>query len=208
MRRPGGHYDENLVCEACERLFAPWDDYAAALFLNELRTDGEPIKAPSGAVAASLYPGVEYFRLKMFAISLLWRASATKLGFFSGINLGPYEERARGLILTPDTGGESEFQVLITRWTAQERHRPLAETQFSPYLGRLEGVNNTRFFLAGSMLQVKVDKRPYPAPLPEIVLRRDLPLVVIARQFEGSNDVLALRPALEKLAARYGKKQE
>jgi hypothetical protein len=58
------------------------------------------------------------------------------------------------------------------------------------------------------MLQVKVDKRPYPAPLPEIVLRRDLPLVVIARQFEGSNDVLALRPALEKLATRYGKKQE
>ena len=72
----------------------------------------------------------------------------------------------------------------------------------SPYNTKLQGVNEVKLFLAGTALHVKADRRPYPAPFPELILGPDRPLIVIAGELEGSKDILALRPALEAAAAR------
>jgi hypothetical protein len=94
-RRPGGHYDDGLVCGPCEQLFSPWDDYAARFFLNQFREDGQPLNASTGEVMAYRYDNVDHKNLKLFAISLLWRAAATSIEFCRRVTIGPYEERAR-----------------------------------------------------------------------------------------------------------------
>jgi hypothetical protein len=71
-RRPGGLYDENLVCDPCERLFGPWDDYGAEFLLRRLARDGQPVIARNGETLAYQYTDVDYERLKLFAVSLLW----------------------------------------------------------------------------------------------------------------------------------------
>lgn len=199
-RRPGGLYDEKLVCESCEGLFLPWDTYAADFFLNRLPTDGQPW-IENGEILAYQFEHVDYTRLKLFAISLLWRASVTTNEVFRNVRIGPYEEAARQSILKGAAGTADEFATIIERWIAQPHHEHLAELQMG-YNAKLEGVNEVKLLLAGAVMHVKVDQRQYAEPFPEMILHPERPLVVIAHEFEGSKDVLALRPAFEIAAAR------
>jgi hypothetical protein len=201
-RRPGGHYDDALVCEHCERRFSAWDDYGADLFLHRLRADENPWCDESGAVHCFRFDNVQYELLKLFAISLLWRSSETSLPFFSRIALGPHAKKAREMILSGDPGTPEEFSVFAARWTAQPEHKLIAETQLGPYTARLQGINEVKIFLAGSILHVKVDKRPHVSPFAELILRPGLPMFVIARELEGSKDIQVVRPILEAEAAR------
>lgn len=201
-RRPGGLYDENLVCDLCERRFWPWDDYGTDFLLNRLRREGQPLNAPTGETLAFSYSNVDYERLKLFAISLLWRASATSLNFFNRVDIGPHEDRARQMIVGATPGSPDEFSTMLVRWAARSNHERVAQGQFSPYNVKLNGVNEVKLFLGGVVLHIKVDKRPYPAPFPQIILRPNAPLYVPVREFAGSKDVLAMRPAFESVVAR------
>ena len=151
-RRPGGHYDEDLVCNSCERRFWPWDTYGADFFLNRLRTEGQPWIAANGEVLAYQFENVDYTQLKLFAISLLWRASVTRNEFFRRVKIGPYEAAARQMILDETAGTADEFATMIVRWVAQPPHEQLAELQMSPYKAKLEDVNEVKLFLAGAVM--------------------------------------------------------
>lgn len=93
-RRPGGYYDEELLCSDCEKRTNPWDDYGATFLLQKSSADGRPITDTPGDVVAYQYDDVDHARLKLFAISLLWRASTTANGFFEKIDIGPNSPRA------------------------------------------------------------------------------------------------------------------
>jgi hypothetical protein len=202
-RLPGGHYDENLVCLDCEKRFGLGDDYAAEFFHNSFRKDGQPFPAPAtGDVMAFQYANVDYQRLKMFAMSLLWRASATAIQFFERVTTGPHQDQLRRMILTGDPGSPDQYSMFVTRWVSRPEHVALTQTQISPYRARLDGINEVKFLFAGATMHVKVDKRPYREPFPELILRPNSPLNVVVMELEGSKDVIAIRPGLEALAAR------
>jgi hypothetical protein len=55
---------------------------------------------------------LDYPTLKLFFVSLLWRMSVSEHPFFRHVDLGPYEERARQMLMTLDAGGPNEFAVL------------------------------------------------------------------------------------------------
>jgi len=202
-RLPGGHYDEDLVCLECEERFGPADEYAARFFLDEFRNDGETFAVEStGEVLAFQYPDIDYRLLKMFAISLLWRASVTSIQFFERVTTGPHEERLRQIILGDDPGAADEFSTFITRWVSRPGHEAMAQTQLSPYRAKLDGINEVKFLFAGATMHVKVDQRPYREPFPALIIRPGSPLIVMARELEGSKDILAVRRGLEAEAAR------
>jgi hypothetical protein len=202
-RLPGGHYDEELVCLECEERFGLADDYAAKFFLGRFRTDGQTLAVEAnGDAMAFQYQDVDYNLLKMFAISLLWRASATSIQFFERVTTGPHEERLRQMILANDPGVADEFSTFVTRWVSRPEHEAMAQTQLSPYRARLDGINEVKFLFAGAVMHVKVDKRPYPEPFPAFIIRPGSPLIVVARELEGSKDIQAVRPGLEAVAAR------
>src|ERR1035438_10070720 len=70
---PKGVYDNGIVCEPCERVFSPWDDYAADLFINNWKAI-QPLNAGSEQVGYGL-PEYEYLKLKLFFMSVLWPAA-------------------------------------------------------------------------------------------------------------------------------------
>ena len=56
----------------------------------------------------------DYHLLKLFAISLLWRASTTKLVFFNGVNVGErHEQKLREHILNNDPGTLDDYTVVL-----------------------------------------------------------------------------------------------
>lgn len=200
-RSPGGLYDENLLCNECEHeRFEPWDRYAAECLIHGIERDGRPFQ-PSENIAL-VFDSWDQLKLRMFAISLIWRAAVTDNPVFSSITMGPHEERARQCILQGDPGSPEDFSVVLGRWITKPEHADMGLTQFSPYRAKLKGINIAKLFMGGVIVHVKCDKRPFGDPFSELLLKPDRPVLMITRELEGSQDILAVRPGLEGHAAR------
>ncbi len=78
-----------------------------------------------------LVEGVDYVRLKLFLLSVLWRMGVSKLHFFREVGLGPHEGKIRKMLLNDDPGDPDEYpcqlrlvepdQRLLTDWLSQPR---------------------------------------------------------------------------------------
>jgi hypothetical protein len=200
LRRPGGLYDEELLCYPCEQRFGPWDQYGAECLLQRFEHDAQPMMSNGETVAYQINNWDEE-RLRMFVLSLLWRSAATTNPIFSRATLGPYAERLRQTILAGTPGSPDEFSVITCRWITRPENAKMALSQISPYTWKLEGINMSKLFLGGFVFYVKSDQRPYPRELAEIMLRPGRPVYAIARELEGSKDIIAMRPTLERYAA-------
>jgi hypothetical protein len=75
-----GIYDMEIVCEECERLFSKPDYYAKSFFSADMTEDSFIIH--NGEKCVYTIKDYDYHNLKLFFISLLWRASASTQPFF------------------------------------------------------------------------------------------------------------------------------
>jgi len=80
-----GVYDSSIVCIDCERLWSEWGNYAQQL-LAEQPLNGEAIYVQNRKMAY-LVRDYDYTKLKLFFISMLWRASVSSQPFFSKTTL-------------------------------------------------------------------------------------------------------------------------
>jgi hypothetical protein len=149
-RRPNGIWDR-FLCEPHEMQFNSWDKHAV-----DVLRDGNHLKVNGGWQ----YAMFEYHSLKLFFISLLWRAHATTDIFFDRVNLGPHAERLRRLIETNCSGRPSDYAVML--WRSDEL---IARAIIAPFFERFEGVRFLRFYLPGYMAYIKVDQQSTPAGL-------------------------------------------
>jgi hypothetical protein len=198
QRSPGGIYDEELLCNACEIQFGPWDQYGAECLLQRFDQDAKAISI--GEVLVYQVDNWDEARLRMFSLSLLWRAAVTTRPFFKRVTLGPHEARLRERVLAGDPGSHHDFSVFLSRWQVRPEHAGMELSQFSPYAWKLEGINMAKILLGGFVVYIKCDKRPFINPFPEIMLAPGRPVFAIPRQLEGSQDINALKPAIVRYA--------
>lgn len=177
-RAPNGIYDQ-ILCEECEARLSPWDDYAFRL-LSE-----EPRNLETGQIAhdtwVEIRPSFDYEKLKLFALSVLWRAQVTERDTFRAIRLGPYAERARRLIAAAYPGDERTFATFFSSF--DESYSP---HMLGPQRVKVGTVNFYKFHLARHVMYVKVDNQKIPWGPDELVLRPDERLLVLKLRFEGS----------------------
>lgn len=57
-------------------------------------------------------PNVDYRLYRLFHLSILWRASVSRLPFYSDVNLGPHEEKIRQMILDEDPGETYKYAFI------------------------------------------------------------------------------------------------
>lgn len=177
---PHGVYDDRLVCETCERQFAAWDDYAIRFFVNEtvpfqalVNEQGTPFR---------IYPLFDYAKLKLFFISMLWRAHATDLPDFVKVDLGSkYEEMAKAMIKASDPGTPDQFAVFLIRFTGEHRLLGTSPTP-RPHLGVV--IYETLLFGFGSF--IKASKRPLPTAYRNVQLTDRQPLYMLEKPIEDS----------------------
>lgn len=192
-----GEYDPALVCAECEATFHPWDDYAVRLFREEPRekdyvyVDGEP-----GAYTLKTY---DYARLKLFFVSLLWRASESSRPFFEHVRVGPkHTVRLRQMILDNDPGGPEEYSVFIVRLTHHDDAHKSVMSPHKPRWGH-DRVTFWCFYLAGYTCAMKVDQRPTPSPQSKFILRPDEPLHIVLMKFREMQEYKDLVSFMRKL---------
>lgn len=177
-RAPKGIYNQ-ILCEECEARLAPWDDYA----FRFLSVDPSTLEAhqADNDTWIEVRPSVNYEKLKLFAISVLWRAHVSQHETFRTIQLGPYAEKAKKLIEASDPGVERDFATFFLSF--DETYAP---HMLGPQRISVGPVNFYKFHLARHVMYVKVDSRSVPWGLDELELRPDDRLLVLRTRFEGS----------------------
>ena len=102
-----GHLKEYMLCEACERKFSNYERPASEFLcaLNEIRNETavRPIRRTS----------LDYGRLKLFFLSLLWRCIVCANGIVRRVDLGPRLGSLTTLLMGGDPGAENEFPIML-----------------------------------------------------------------------------------------------
>ena len=188
-KSPTGIYDDAIVTSEGESLFGPWDDYACKVLLNRFK-EFTPLYESNQLVGWQL-EDVDYARLKLFGLSVLWRAHASTDPFFQRVKLGVvHEEKIRDLLLRADPAKAEDYSVCFMRWI---------DDDFGPVppmdaiRQRIDGVNFYLVYCGRYVLYVKVDQRDTGPSLREFQVAPTRPLIVCARNFSKSKDRQVMR---------------
>jgi hypothetical protein len=169
-RRPKGLY-EKLLCPNCESLFAKWDDFAIKFFQKSEQWNRICIE--KGAYFEVL--NVDYKEIKLFFMSLLWRASVSRLTFYSQVTLGPFESTLRAMLKASNPGKPNEFGVVLCKLKAF--NADLDKIILTPTRFRADGVNSYRFDLNEFIFIIAADGRG--AKPSKFLLKPSEPVLII-----------------------------
>jgi hypothetical protein len=175
-----GYYDPNLVCRECEDFFNAGDDYAKRLLLDRR---SEAVRKTDHDRTYFEYSNVDYTSIKLFFISLLWRAHATTLPSFDKVDIGvKYEAIAREMIYRKDPGLSDDFAVFMLRVA----DGLLDKIGASPTPRKMPP-NNVRvyeFLLFGYIAYVKVGQQQFGYPFRDVQLAPGKPFRMLEKAIE------------------------
>ena len=90
---------ERLLCKECESIFSDWEAYGRRVWELEA---GQWEKLPGGGLLGT---NLDYQKLKLFLLSVLWRSDIATGDMGENVSLGPHSERIRLMLLD---GGPEE----------------------------------------------------------------------------------------------------
>ncbi|HCG7195351.1 hypothetical protein HJ178_24320 [Vibrio parahaemolyticus] len=185
-RSPTGIYDKNIVCESCEQLFSPWDDYGYR-FLSQSFSDKEAMYEQGELLGFNLGT-CDYHKLKMFFLSLLWRASVSSDAFFKLVDLGPFEKKVAELIRTNSAGDNKNFSVALSKFES----KPNETGMMNPHLTRIDNVLHYSFYLFNFNVLIKVSSETGPKLFKDLYIDFEKDVFCISRSFEESKEYSVL----------------
>ncbi len=196
-KSPAGEYDTNLVCIACEELFSPLDSFGCSFFRDsDWGQDGFE-KLTGTSYKIKTLPGDHYESLHKFAMSLLWRSSATDRKNFNGVNLGP-REQVLGKMLLGNTCSPELFPIRLTRYFTPEKIPLLDPEHFlmNPQSTKISGYSFTRIFIYGFEIFFSTDSRISPQTLLEFCASpKSIP--ILGQCFTGSPDMVSIKKMIQ-----------
>lgn len=181
-RTPIGVYDKTIVCSSCESIWQEWDSYAQQLLADE-PLNGLARYHGSKKICY-VVNNFEYKKLKLFFISMVWRASVSSHPFFSKVSLGQFEDIAKQHIKNCDPGCSEDFSVTLAKFD-----HPLAKPILDPHDENILDVNYVRFYLAGYIAYIKVDNKPAPMLFSKCAIAENRPLYIVCRDFTKSKEL-------------------
>jgi hypothetical protein len=183
QNRPIGVYDTTIVTEEGEQIFTAWDDYASKLLLDN-KTSFEPL-THNGEIAGFQIPEYNYKKLKLFFLSVLWRASVSSQHFFRRVDLGPHEPSIRKALLAGEPGESDWFSVCLAKWS----DHPDGAGMMDPHRTRFDGLNYYVMYLEHYIVYFKVDQRVASGAMRAIQLKPGSPLIAVGRELNGSKEL-------------------
>jgi hypothetical protein len=200
QRSPTGVYDGNLVCETCEGRFGIYDDYGHEFFKLK---EAVRLVSPQNAEPLVWQCPVDYAKLKLFILSIMWRASASERSECAGVKLGQFSNRIREMIASGDPGPPDLFPILMHRYEQGADLAPLS----MPRRARLQhsGVNYYKMEMAGCAVWIAIDERPIPPILKEMVLAPGRAALLFPINYKTTADWSRMARILLKIRERTGR---
>lgn len=151
---------ERLLCRRCEAQLSRYESYACSFVQGKLN-----IKAQQVFQKAWILSGLSYSMLKLFFLSVVWRASISQLNLFKSIDLGPFERIFWFHLINADPGDELAFPVIIAGIEGDWRDLIIPEKH------RIKRRICYRFLMGGFLWLVFVSKQKIPPGFEHMVLK-------------------------------------
>jgi hypothetical protein len=108
--------DADILCKECDnQRLSILERYASNTIYSDKpivpcqEYEGDAIHLPY-----KRFSQLDYTQIKLFFLSILWKANITKNSFFGEVDLGPkYAEKIREMPLVHNAGKEDEFEVVL-----------------------------------------------------------------------------------------------
>src|ERR1035437_1769210 len=164
-----GFYDNGILCGECDGRIGIWDQYGADLLIRQL---GSFQPFPNAAAPVGfIMPKFSYNLLRLFVLSVLWRAHISTHEAFKVVKLGPYAVRLERMIAEADPGDPEEFCTVLSGFTVGGRFPGLGVPIMDPFRERWAGANAYRISLGVITAYIKTDKARLPDALERMSLK-------------------------------------
>ena len=154
-KRPIGEYDPEILCKECEKTFGEWDDYAFDLLVNRFSQFTHVVD--ESTEIAYYKKDYDYGKLKLFCISVLWRAGISQRDYFKAVDLGNHEPTLRELIHSRAPGKCDEYSVQFFRFTGFDYGIPII---MPVHIDARSGFEYYRIYLGRLFFDIKVGTVP------------------------------------------------
>lgn len=190
-RLPIGFYDPGILCAPCDNAIGAWDAYGIQVLIQE-RDLLKPMPGSSTPIAF-VRADFAYNRLKLFFLSVLWRAHESSLPFFGKVRLGPHRQSLFEMILNGEAGPPESFSVLLSAFTVDSKMPDIGAPILDPYREKWGGVNAYRLSFGTITAYIKVDRRPFRDSFEQLILKPGRPLALITRELAGAAEARVAR---------------
>lgn len=169
-----GVYDNGILCSACDNRLGKLDDHAAKKLLH-----GTSMRALDEEDAkVSQYPQADSDIIWRFALSVAWRAHHSTHDFYQRVDLGPYAERFKAVLLSKSE--DKSFGLWIVEF----------DKPGVPFLGPrptlIDEVKFLEIYAGRFIFYLKVDEQQAPADLGEVSLPNTTPPFTMLKSWDES----------------------
>ncbi len=156
-KRPIGEYDPEILCKECETIFNSWDSYGKELLINK-QSDFKTTEE-NGNILGYYTESFDYVKLKMFFISILWRASVSKRDLYAKVSLGPHEDILRDMIINTAPGTRDDYDIQLFRFAGVDYPIPIL---MPVEIRSSYGLRYYRIYLGDYFFDIKIDNQKTP----------------------------------------------
>lgn len=115
FRQTGG-YEGQILCQSCDNeVLGKLEKYASQVLYGGIPNKIQKRDKDKG-MEYTLYEKIDHRKFKLFLLSLLWRASISKLPIFKDINLGRHEEKIRQMIIDNILDDPVQYQCAMASY--------------------------------------------------------------------------------------------
>lgn len=114
--RKSDFVDNNLLCSDCDnRVFGGLEAVASNFLLKSVYPSLAKIDLKFGVtdIHREQFSGLKYQKLKLFILSVLWRAHHSQQPMFKNVNLGVHEAAIKQMLIAGDAGDDTKFEVAM-----------------------------------------------------------------------------------------------
>lgn len=178
-----GIWDSEILCKECDGdiLNARYDDYASkALWgyknLNLVLEGKYLIQDPR--ITWQVWKNLDTGRLKLFFLSVLWRASVTKKSFFNDVSLGSlHEQNIKEMLMENNPGDLDDYPILLIRFSQKDENSRKLLLQIKKQ--RLDGKTRYVCLMNGLLVVWHISRNAYPINFKELIITKDKDLLVL-----------------------------
>jgi len=110
-----GEYEANILCKDCDNsILGGLENYANnVLYGGNIKGISMVNEINKHNVSYTKCSGIDYKKFKLFLLSIIWRSSISSKNFYNFVDLGPYEEIIRKMIIDNDPQRQIDFPCII-----------------------------------------------------------------------------------------------
>ncbi len=186
---------EKLLCQNCETKLSRYEKYAKELILEI------PNFARDDNLGLLYSENVDYVKLKLFQLSILWRASISSHVAFYQVNLGPHENRIRTMLDAGNPGKVIDYGCFMTLTLETELLHAIIQSP-TRFTKKLEGHTAYKFSTGNLEWIFLVTSHRVSYYLQQLFLQENGLLRIVLSRYDEKSQLMKIAQTLKKFEGK------